>query len=205
MAREYINGETGEILEDKTISNIYYADKRRHYKSLLARFEEDPNALTLEELYLLRAKKEKKITMGIHEIGWVSSLRQSELIRTLNDHTIALITKISYQTSYSGILLYRNGKYIRGFSEMRKEFNVPNAIWYKTVRPEFIANNILAYVKINKQRHIIVNPIFVHPHRKIDEFTFIAFEDSIKKYLDKVDFVILSKMVRGNNVMIERL
>jgi len=200
MSKHYIDEETGEFLDSRQISRGLYVDKRLEMQKLRKRFKNCPESLSLDELYLLRNRRSDKVQLQINEIGWVSSTRQKAVHRDMTTYSLALLLLLSDYTSFGGRLIFDNGRYVHSIFDLLTKLGFTKNEWYRYIRNDFKKHRVIVYEKIGKERYILVNPLYVHSHRWIDESTFIAFHEDIEAYLDPVDYYILQKRIVGRIV-----
>jgi len=201
----FVANETGEAFTGDEISKMVYKRKYIKIAELKRRFSEDPNLLSLNELYLIKNKRKGDIMLDLKGIGFYTSAKQYTEISSMHKDSRALLPLMAMRTSREGRLLYGNGHYIQNIVGFLKEFKISRNSWYRHIRNDFVKHQVLAIIVINGVSSYIVNPLFVFSNRRIDENTFIAFNKVISKYLSTLDYAILSNEVRGSNVLIEQI
>ena len=198
----------GEVYEEDAVVDKHFKWESMKLKDIEARFvTKGADALGLKELLLLKRKRsgKKKITLEIDNVGWYSGLKRRDVYEQMNNHTLALLMRMSINTSFGGRLMFSNGKYISSVGQLREFFGISKSMWFRNIRNDFIKHKIIVKETIDGKTFLLTNPLFINPIRPIEEGTFIAFKDEIYKYLNELDYAILSRQVCGQVVKVSEL
>jgi hypothetical protein len=193
---EFVDFETGEILERKDIVKDFYVDENIKYEVLVNKFYNDKDSLTLEEIEFLRKKTRKGRNVKLDYSNGFIITDVDFPAHELNSHTCKFILLLYSHLSYDGFLIYKNNRRIKTFNDLKKIFNYSGSVWVK-ISKDIKKYNIITKITTDNGDYLVINPFF-SKGRVVSGISFIAFYKEFKKYLDELDYIYLIKRFEIN-------
>jgi len=190
---ELTSKQTGEILNWDIITSIQDEERKRYTREIFWKYENDQSKLTIEDvLYLKKLNKlSESVRLDFNKDKYFTVKNSLSFIKTISIHTRGVIYTTGHMITHDGRLKYGNNKLIEHFEDLRNHLGVSKKVWNTYVKKDIDEFEIIVKEKVNNKWCLLMNPIFAVKDRTVTETMFIAFHQSLNKYLHPIDYLYL--------------
>lgn len=192
----YYNIETGEEIDETIFSAITKEHIKNRNKEIYKKMIESPLDLTVEEIEFIRksqgVRNPTKVNLKYKKGFYMSSQNEENIYDKLNPLTVYLLHMCGYRMNKDGLLKYKNGRAIRSFADLREYYNLSYYKW-KLIMMDIDKFNLIKEQLHDKEKYLVVNPIYSSSQYEITMYKFMAFHKELKNHLTELEYLYLCK------------
>ncbi|RLA81570.1 MAG: hypothetical protein DRG78_09050 [Epsilonproteobacteria bacterium] len=194
---EYINKNTGEMIEKEYLISLEQEDRKQYIRSLFSKYENRKEELSLQEItdlrkIIMKRKYKNKVYLRYDEGFYMVAMNMEDNFKKLSFEANGFLLLLSFNINKSGILIYKNNKPIKSFEKLRLFLNMSDRVW-RRVKKEIDKFNIIRKETLKVGVVLILNPEYSGVSYEVTEYKFIVFSDYYKEKLSDIDYLYLVK------------